>query len=191
MGKNCVRGFAALVFAAVSTCAPVLAASTSAPADEYFGRYHLSILGIRNAIAGMTNGAQQDPKSASRYLESAELTEDAIHQWQQRYPQDSWLPKTILSLETLYIAIGSDKGEKQAEATAAWLDKSFPGNAVAKAGHDELASANNSDDGGPSTADSPKVLGMVPALAGDASSSDTAKEPSEDPIPSYATRDNK
>ena len=165
MPQMSLRWIATIAFAALSTCAPVLAASTSAPADEYFGRYHLSILGIRNSLADMTVRARQEPDRAVAFLESAELTEDAIQQWQNRYPEDTWLPKSIFALEGLYLTIGGAEGVKHGVGAAAWLDRSFPGTAFAQKGDDKLAALNNSDDGTPSAAGSPTLLGVVPVLA--------------------------
>ena len=158
----------------IATCGPALAASVNAPADEYFGRYHLSILGIRNAISDMTTKAHEEPEHASAFLNSAELAEDSIRQWQSRYPQDSWLPKTIFSLERLYVSIGNNESAEHAVQTAAWLDRSFPKTAFAEMGRTELASLSTSDDGNASTPDSPAMLGMVPALT------DTTVPPSVD-----------
>jgi len=169
-----VRWFFALAFVSIATCGPVAAASNCAPADEYFGRYHLSILGIRNAIGDMTIKAHEQPERARAFLNSAELTEDAIHQWQNRYPQDSWLPKTIFSLERLYVTIGTPKSAEHAVNTAAWLNRSFPDTQFAQMGREELASLTSSDDGTATTPDSPAELGMVPAL------SDTTIPPSDD-----------
>lgn len=192
MRRLTVRAIVGFGLMSIATLSPVLAASTSAPADEYFGRYHLSILGIRNALSDMTNQAHGHPEKASAYLNSAELTEDAIHQWQARYPQDSWLPKIVFSLERLYVSIGTQDSAEHAVQTAAWLDKSFAQTQYAHMGRTELASLSTSDDGNASTPDSPQMLGMIPALA------DTTEPPVEttqdsvapastaDKLPSYA-----
>ena len=187
MRRFFASGLAALSLCAFATCTASAAASTSAPADEYFGRYHLSILGIRNAIFDMTTRAHGDSSKAAAFLNSAELTEDAIHQWQARYPQDAWLPKTIFSLERLYISLGTQEAAERAVATSAWLDKSFPQTGFAALGHNELANLSTSDDGSVATADSPAVLGMVPALADSPASVATDASPSQQsPLPSYA-----
>jgi hypothetical protein len=67
-----------------------------APADEYFGRYKLSFLGIRNIIRDM--GIEGDSPLA------LPLQEGRIHEvagsladWANRYPRDKWLPGTTAS----------------------------------------------------------------------------------------------
>src|SRR5579871_4832776 len=52
-----------------------------APADEYFGRMKMSILGITNSIhdTGLREG--YDPTNAAKYYTSLSLTEDALEDW--------------------------------------------------------------------------------------------------------------
>jgi hypothetical protein len=71
-------------------------ARAPAPADEYFGRYKLSFLGIRNIIHDM--GIEGDSPLA------LPLQEGRIHEvagsladWANRYPRDKWLPGTAAS----------------------------------------------------------------------------------------------
>ena len=71
-------------------------ARAPAPADEYFGRYKLSFLGIRNIIRDM--GIEGDSPLA------LPLQEGRIHEvagslgdWANRYPRDKWLPGTTAS----------------------------------------------------------------------------------------------
>jgi hypothetical protein len=97
-----------------------------APADEYFGRLKMSILGIRNTIKDQGIKADNDPDKATSTLGSIALTEDAIHDWQRKYPCDGWLPGTLYSLEHFYLKIHTDDGVKHVHATFAWLRKSYP-----------------------------------------------------------------
>ena len=69
-----------------------------APADEYFGRLKLSILGIRNTIKDAGLKCDADPAHATNVIGSVALTEDAMHDWEKKYPADSWIPPAILSL---------------------------------------------------------------------------------------------
>jgi hypothetical protein len=64
-----------------------------APADEYFGRMKMSILGITNSIRDTATREGFDPANASRYYGSLALTEDALEDWAHKYPQDSWIPR--------------------------------------------------------------------------------------------------
>ena len=111
-----------------------------APADEYFGRLKLSILGIRNTIKDMGLKADADSSHAANVvMGSVGLTEDAIHDWEKKYPQDGWIPATIFSLERLYAKVDSDDARTHAKITMAWLVHDYPASAPAKMGKKELA----------------------------------------------------
>ncbi len=73
-----------------------------APADEYFGKLKMSILGIRNTIKDQSFKVDADPEKASGTLNAIALTEDAVHDWQHKYPCDSWIPGSIFSIEKFY-----------------------------------------------------------------------------------------
>ena len=111
-----------------------------APADEYFGRLKLSILGIRNTIKDMGLKADADPSRAVNVvMGSVGLTEDAMRDWEKKYPQDSWIPATILSLERLYGKVDSDDARARAKLTMVWLVHDYPASPPAKIGKKELA----------------------------------------------------
>ncbi len=97
-----------------------------APADEYFGKLKLSILGIRNTIKDQGLKIDYDPQKAPSTLGAIGLTEDAIHDWQRKYPCDTWLPGTLYALEHFYLKIHTDDGVKRVHATFAWLRRDYP-----------------------------------------------------------------
>ena len=110
-----------------------------APADEYFGKLKLSILGIRNTIKDMGLKADADPGHAAAVVMGAiSLTEDALHDWEKKYPQDSWIPAAILSLERLYAKVDSDAARTHAKLVMTWLVHDYPKSAPAKVGKKEL-----------------------------------------------------
>jgi hypothetical protein len=110
-----------------------------APADEYFGRLKLSILGIRNTIKDMGLKADADPVHAvSSVMGSVTLTEDAMRDWERKYPADTWIPPAILSLERLYAKVDSDEARAHAKAVMVWLVRDYPRSAPAKIGQKEL-----------------------------------------------------
>jgi hypothetical protein len=76
-----------------------------APADEYFGKMKMSILGIRNEIHDLTLKIGYDPAHAESVLGIANLTEDALSDWEKKYPSDPWIPKTLFSLERMYSVV--------------------------------------------------------------------------------------
>ncbi len=106
-----MRGLAFVALLAVLTvgpCAvPALAQSHHsrvAPADEYFGRLKMSILGVRNQLKDLTAKVQFAPDRGGDILGAATMVEDAIRDWEHKYPQDSWLPKSVFLLsQTLRI----------------------------------------------------------------------------------------
>jgi hypothetical protein len=97
-----------------------------APADEYFGKLKMSILGIRNTIKDQGLKVDVDPAKAPSTSNAIALTEDAIRDWQHKYPCDSWLPGTLLGLERFYLKIHTDDGVKHVHATFAWLRHDYP-----------------------------------------------------------------
>jgi hypothetical protein len=110
-----------------------------APADEYFGRLKLSILGIRNTIKDMGLKADADPaRAATVVMGSVALTEDAMRDWEKKYPRDSWIPPAIFSLERLYAKVDSDDAREHAKTVMAWLVRDYPASAPAKIGKKEL-----------------------------------------------------
>jgi hypothetical protein len=111
-----------------------------APADEYFGRLKLSILGIRNTIkdAGLKADADQT-HAVAIVMGSVALTEDAMHDWEKKYPRDTWIPAAILSLERLYAKLDNDEARKHAKRVMAWLVHDYPTSAPGKIGRKELA----------------------------------------------------
>jgi hypothetical protein len=111
-----------------------------APADEYFGKLKLSILGIRNTIKDMGLKADTDPAHAvGLVMGSVGLTEDAMRDWEKKYPQDTWIPPAILSLERLYAKVDGDVAREHAKIVMAWLVHDYPKSAPGKIGHKELA----------------------------------------------------
>ena len=111
-----------------------------APADEYFGRLKLSILGIRNTIKDMGLKADADPPHAvTNVMGAVALTEDAMHDWERKYPHDTWIPPAILSLERVYAEVDSDEARDRAKAVMVWLVHDYPKSAPAKIGQKELA----------------------------------------------------
>ena len=92
-----------------------------APADEYFGKLKMSILGIRNTIKDQGLKVDFEPDKAPSTFNAIALTEDAIRDWQHKYPCDSWLPGTVYALEHFWTKIHTEDGVKHVHATYAWL----------------------------------------------------------------------
>jgi hypothetical protein len=119
---------ALIALAIVAALAPVRAADLSmlAPADEYFGHYGLSVLGIANMIrdsgARIQTGADPQP-----FLDGAlAFATDGIAAWEHAYPKDPWIARDLFALENVYLHVASPGGQALAAATAAWLLRDYP-----------------------------------------------------------------
>lgn len=137
-----------------------------APADEYFGHFHLSILGIGNTIHDISDHARADHRHAEALLENIALTEDALRDWGTKYPQDPLFEKSLLSIEQLYLSIDGKPAMKHANDTLAWMKTTLGDRSCTRIAQDLVSNSHGaiSDDGSPITADSPPALGMIPGL---------------------------
>jgi hypothetical protein len=110
-----------------------------APADEYFGQYKLSVLGIANTIRDA--GTRIDNGTDPHALIDGPLkyVSDALHDWEGRYPSDPWIAKDLLALEVVYLRVPTDDGFRLASKTEAWLIADYPDSDQAAQGRSELA----------------------------------------------------
>jgi hypothetical protein len=102
--------------------------SKVAPADEYFGRMKMSILGITNSIrdTGLREGF--DPSNASRYFGGLAYTEEALEDWSHKYPQDSWIPKRAYDLSHEFWLMHTPDADAKADRCRTILFSKFPKN---------------------------------------------------------------
>lgn len=127
-----------VAFAGSASIADARSGSKLAPADEYFGSLKLSILGIRNTIRDVGANLEVDMSRWEHLSNKAEFAEDALHDWQRKYPGDTWLPKTIFALERLYAKIDNEEGHRRRVAATIWIVHDFPGTCYARVGREEL-----------------------------------------------------
>ena len=92
-----------------------------APADEYFGRLKMSILGIRNELRDLDQRLTYSPDAGPAVLGTASFVEDAIRDWEAKYPSDPWLPRSVYQLTHLYARIHSGDGHVKAVNALHWL----------------------------------------------------------------------
>ena len=78
-------------------------ANTMAPADEYFGPFHQSVLEIRNRLASFE---QESNDELSENIRGLDNVETAIEDWYRQYPADPWLPGFVARTQHLYAAAG-------------------------------------------------------------------------------------
>jgi len=101
--------------------------SSLAPADQYFGRMRMSILGIRNTIHDMdVRASYQAPSDADYIYHKLLLVEDAIHDWQAKYPHDSWIPRMTYGLAMVYKKLPIDEAQTHMNAQLGWLVALYP-----------------------------------------------------------------
>ena len=93
----------------------------SAPADEYFGKMQMSILGIRNELKTLESRVESDPEAAESDIKIADDVEDSIEAWALKYPRDSWLPDACAHLETLYAHVSALEGRLHLAAFVLWM----------------------------------------------------------------------
>lgn len=91
--------------------------SITAPADEYFGRTKLSVIGIRNYIKDI--GLHLDVGWGARMTNQAMDVADAIDDWHRQYPRDFALPQTLFTTYELLGRIDSP----EAKSTALFVRK--------------------------------------------------------------------
>lgn len=109
--------------ARVATRQPAIA--DLAPADEYFGPFKLSIIGIRNTIRDVGLRYDYNHDSGTQSYNSALQTERSIRDWERRYPRDDQLPRAVFLLQRLYTKVLTRDSREHAQLTASWLYKDF------------------------------------------------------------------
>lgn len=99
-------GILAILFLAVAPlCALAQITSGPAPADEYFGPHHQSILEIRNRLDRFDRKSDREMLDGSAIAEIDDVN-TSICDWQQQYPNDPWLPHMMARLLRTYHRAG-------------------------------------------------------------------------------------
>jgi hypothetical protein len=107
---------ASLVSAARATAA---AHTGPAPADEYFGPFHESILGIRNHLVDLERKNDGELREHIRGIDNEEV---ACEAWERQYPNDRWLPGFFSRILTLY-ARGDARNATRARRATVYLQE--------------------------------------------------------------------
>ncbi len=181
--------------AAKPTAKPTLAHKKAepirvAPADEYFGKLKMSVLGIRNTIKDVGANLDIDQSRWTNLASKAAFTEDALHDWEKKYPTDTWLAKSLFALERMYAKLDSDEGRQRAIASMKWLVHDFPRSwygktgkkelAMGKVGHPPTATAASTAGGSdPNVVAAPAVLSPAAPSAGGMSGGGTSVPPDQ------------
>jgi hypothetical protein len=119
---------AALCAISGAAALPSFAQTTSslAPADRYFGRLHMSILGIRNSLKDLAARADAHPEQAEHIFDKAVLVEDSLMSWASQFPRDPWIPKFTFTLAQLYGKLDMDDARNRRILMIDWLSGTYP-----------------------------------------------------------------
>jgi hypothetical protein len=82
-----------VLVACVAPAAQAAGMRDLAPADEYFGRLRMSVLGIRNELVTLERRAGGGDRNVAAMSGKLALVDDAIRDWRAHYPRDTWLPR--------------------------------------------------------------------------------------------------
>jgi hypothetical protein len=99
--------------------------TTQAPADEYFGRYKLSSLGIRNAIRDMTIEGDS-PLALPMQSERIGAIQSALPAWADKYPRDPWVPSAMAKFAVFLISKQVPEYDRAALAFLSYLQWQYP-----------------------------------------------------------------
>ena len=125
--KHVVLAAALCVICGAATL-PSIATTTStlAPADRYFGRLQMSILGIRNSLSDLAALADSHPEESEHIFDKAVLVEDSLMNWAGQFPLDPWIPKYTFNLAQLYGKLDIDDARTRRILTLDWLNGTYP-----------------------------------------------------------------
>jgi len=124
-----------VAFAQAASAKPVVA-----PADEYFGRMKLSILGIGNIMHDTKLREAYDPVHAADNFTKLAAAEDALEDWAAKYPEDTWLPGKAYYMSHEFWAMNTADADRAAERCRALLLSRFAASNYSSKARDEVAS---------------------------------------------------
>ena len=91
-----------------------------APADHYFGKARMSVLGIHSALVDISEKFN-DPANFDKYINSLRFTEDAMRDWEVNYPEDNWIPESYFALGRAYEKVPTTEGWARSNNAKIWL----------------------------------------------------------------------
>jgi hypothetical protein len=126
MKRFCLAVLLAVGFAANAAPAFAQPAPGLAPADRYFGRLKMSILGVRNSLTDLSARLAAHPEDAVPVYEHALLVDDALHDWATQFPRDPWIPRFAHALADLYRKVDTEDARIRKNDTLDWLIADYP-----------------------------------------------------------------
>ena len=116
---------AAFLISGMPVDAPAQITSGPAPADEYFGTHHQSVLEIRNRLDRLESRADSEMYDLSIMHEIDDVT-TSILDWHRQYPNDPWLPHVFARALAQYHRAGASTSPLATQALAV-MEQSYPG----------------------------------------------------------------
>lgn len=108
-----------------SSMAFATARTRVAPADEYFGQMKMSILEINNRLRDLSSKADRQSAAPENIEHDAELTENAMHDWENKYPRDPWLPRSVARLVHIYSHTSAGMARSRMHVCLSWLQRRY------------------------------------------------------------------
>lgn len=152
-----------------------------APADEYFGHLKMSILGIRNTLKDLAMKADYNPANPEQIFGSAGFAEEALHEWEHKYPGDPWLAKTVAGLVHMYSRVPTSQGRAKMHAAFAWLSARY-----GSSKKELVAQAKAEVDAADKAIVAPADAATVPSPAGASGANQPAPAASNAPAPPHS-----
>jgi hypothetical protein len=151
--KPFIRGSILTIVAVSTLFSTVPAVADTTPANTY---------AAATAFAHAATTQRLDRSGeASDTLQNVTLLEACVHDWEAKYPADSWLPSTVLALHRAYRKMASAESVRRSVDTASWLIARYPQSAEARTARGELIEAMT-DEGTPSDGDVSKDAPETP-----------------------------
>jgi hypothetical protein len=110
-----------------------------APADQYFGREHLSPLGIRHTIFSLKDDLHHARRKPDAVEHAAIFVQDAVEDWYARYPRDPWIPASAWNLAVLFEELPGTDAQAHAVTLLQELHERFAGTPFADDASRDLA----------------------------------------------------
>jgi hypothetical protein len=86
----------------------------------------MSVLGIANTIRDAGRHLQEGASPQETIDGPLHLAAEAIRDWENKYPDDHWIPRDLLALEYVYLRAGSRETADLARRTAGWIVADYP-----------------------------------------------------------------
>ena len=84
---------------------------------------------------------EADAEKTESIFGSLANCEEALREWEQKYPNDSWIPKNLFNLELAYLRAKGERAREMAAKAEAWLRRDFPKSTYTAQAHAELVKA--------------------------------------------------